>query len=103
MIPYLYVAEMDIPQEHEDLFNRLYDNEHIPQLMEVEGVRSVQRYRLDHSSAEGTARYLAIYELDSPDVVKKPEWRTAADTGEWMPKIRPHTANRLHKMYTRIK
>lgn len=102
MIKYLYQAQMDIPEEHEAEFNRLYDEEHIPQLMQVPGVRSCRRYRLQHASEDGIARYLAVYEIDSPDVVNQPEWRQAADTGEWKPKIRPHTRNRLHCMYERI-
>lgn len=102
MIKYLYQAEMDIPEEHEAEFNRLYDEEHIPQLMQVPGVRSCRRYRLQHASVDGKARYLAVYELDSPDVINQPEWRQAADKGEWKPKIRPHTSNRLHCMYERI-
>jgi hypothetical protein len=99
---YLYIAQMDIPAEHEALFNRLYDEEHVPQILKVPGCKSCTRFKLDNSSKDGTPKYIAIYEVDSPDVVTSPEWRQAADTGEWKPKIRPHTMNRHHSMYQRI-
>lgn len=102
MTTYLYHVQMDIPEEYEAEFNRVYDEEHIPLLMKLPGVIACRRYRLEHSSVAGVARYLAVYELESPDVVKRPEWQAASDTGDWKPNIRPHTTNRLHCMYQRI-
>ena len=39
-------------------------------LSKVPGVRSAARYRLEHSTVPGMQRYLTIYELDSPEVMK---------------------------------
>ena len=35
--PFLFVASMDIDPEHEDLFNEVYDREHVPSLSRVPG------------------------------------------------------------------
>lgn len=96
---FLYIAKMDIAPEHEALFNHLYDHEHIPAFLKVPGVLDVERGVLIETKNEGLPKYAAIYHLDSADVIKKPEWRAAADTGEWAPKIRPHTYNRIHALY----
>ena len=69
-MPHIFVVQLDIPAEHEAEFNRVYDTEHFPMLSKVPGVRSAARYRLEHSTVPGMQRYLTIYELDSPDVLK---------------------------------
>ena len=40
---YLFTASMDVDPEKEDLFNEVYDTEHVPLLSTVPGVISVQR------------------------------------------------------------
>jgi hypothetical protein len=101
-MPYIYIAQMDIPPEHEALFNRLYDQEHVPEILKVPGVLSCQRYVLEETKIEGLPKYAAIYSLAAPDVIHQPEWRAAADRGEWKPRIRPHTTNRIHAVYRTI-
>jgi hypothetical protein len=99
---FVYIAKMDIPPEHEALFNHLYDHEHIPAFRKVPGMLDVERYELIETKVAGLPKYAAIYDLESPDVIKQPQWRAAADTGEWAPKIRPHTYNRIHGLYRKI-
>ncbi len=98
---YIYIIQLDIPGEHEDDFNRIYDTQHVPAILEVPGVRGCHRYRLTYADAE-TPRYLALYELDSPDVIKSDAWRKAADSGDWAPRIRPHTQNRRRQVMEKI-
>ena len=40
---YVFVASMDVDPEREDLFNEVYDREHVPLLKTVPGVVSVAR------------------------------------------------------------
>jgi hypothetical protein len=40
---YLFVVNMDVDADKEALFNEIYDNEHIPNLLKVPGVRGVTR------------------------------------------------------------
>jgi hypothetical protein len=101
-MPYIYLVQMDIPSEHEAEFNRIYDEEHVPMIVRVPGCRSCTRYKLAHSAQADTAKYLAIYEMDSADVPKSAAWIAASDTGLWKPNIRPHTTNRRHGVFERI-
>ena len=57
---FLYIAQVSIPVEHEAEFNRLYDDEHIPSLLEVPGVNSAQRYKLEWGD-EGWINFGAVY------------------------------------------
>ena len=40
--------------------------------------------------------YVAIYEIDSPDVLLSKEWAEAAEKGRWPSEVRPFTSNRRH-------
>lgn len=106
---YLFVVRMDVEPQKEDLFNEVYDQEHIPYLMEVDGVIAVSRAkaeefqmaiagRIDTKPAASPA-YLAIYEIESPDVIKSPAWAAAVEKGRWADEVRPFTTNRDHAMY----
>jgi hypothetical protein len=95
---YLYIAQTSIPKEYEDEFNRLYSDEHLPHLLKVKGVRLARRYKLEWGDP-GMADYVAVYEVDDPNLPKTAEWKAASDKGDWSVKIRPHLTVRLHGMY----
>ena len=103
---YLFFAFMGIEPEHEAVFNEVYNTEHIPDLLKVPGVRSVTRYKLDSTVyatlMEGQPTYVAVYEVDSPDVVTSDAWNVATELGRWKDKVRPYTKNRSHLVYERI-
>ena len=42
---YLFVASMDVDPGKDAIFNEVYDTEHIPNLLRVPGVRSVNRLK----------------------------------------------------------
>src|SRR5437899_9436414 len=76
---YLFVVSMDVTKEKEALFNEVYDTEHVPLLMKVPGVRAVTRMKTEPATfvlagerkvldGGSEPNYVAIYELDSPDV-----------------------------------
>jgi hypothetical protein len=102
MATYIYLVQMDIPADKEAEFNRIYDEQHVPELSKVPGVRAVSRYRLLDSDVDGTAKYAAIYELDAPDIPNGEAWLKAADLGDWVTQIRPHTTNRQHHTFEKI-
>ncbi len=99
MADYIYFVQLDIPLELEEDFNRIYDAEHVPNLLTVPGVRGCTRYRLESADADGVARYAAIYEIDSPDLPDTAVWREQSDKGEWVTRIRPHLTRRSHATY----
>lgn len=106
---YIFIAAMDVDPAFEDLFNEVYDSEHVPHLLTVPGVRSVTRAKGEASVlaiGDGfkdvpapSPVYTAIYEIDHPDVLKSPEWASAIEKGRWASQVRPHTRNRHHAIY----
>lgn len=107
--PYVLIASMDVDPDYEDLFNEIYDNEHVPHLLAVPGVRSVERYKGEAAEiaiAGGTQplasprpQYTAIYEIDEPAVLASPEWAKAVEIGRWATEVRPHTTHRSHAVF----
>ena len=87
----LFLVRMDVAHDHEATFNDVYDNEHVPNLRAVPGVRRASRYR---QPSPVYSRYLAAYELDSLGVLESAAWKTAGEAGRWPTEIRPHTMNR---------
>lgn len=107
---YLFVVCMDVTPEKEDLFNEVYDREHVPNLLKLPGVHSVTRMKRQPLTvsiggkvrtieAEGEPAYTAIYEIDSPDVLVSPEWAEAVEMGRWPDEVRPYTSNRRHTLH----
>lgn len=78
--PYLYVVKSELGSaEHEDTWNRWYSDVHVRDLLTVPGIRGATRYR------ELTERgsYLAIYEIDSPEVFAHPRYQDVTGWGDW--------------------
>jgi hypothetical protein len=98
MAEYIYLVQMDVPPEREADFNRIYETQHIPQIMKVPGVLGVKRYALEKSSASDFPSYLAVYRCASADIPQSPAWVAASDTGDWKEMIRPYTTNRVHSI-----
>ena len=106
---YLFIVSMDVEPEFEDLFNEVYDTEHLPNICKVPGVITAYRLKLEvaelsvgsraaNKSAETPQRYMAIYELESPDLPGSDAWAAQADIGRWPTEVRPHTFNRRHEL-----
>jgi hypothetical protein len=104
---YLFIASMDVEPEKEALFNEVYDQEHVPELLKVPGVLSVRRAvsvpltmsiggEKKRILAEGEPRYSAYYELESAEVLTSDAWARAVEAGRWPSQVRPYTRNRRH-------
>ncbi len=106
---YLLCVSMDVEPEFEALFNEVYDTEHVPCLMEVPGVHSVTRARGESFEFAMAGKlttidspspgYIAMYEIDGPEVVASDAWASAVEKGRWSKEVRQHTFNRQHAMY----
>ncbi len=99
---YAYLVQMDIPAELEEEFNRVYDTQHVPNIVKAPGVNRCVRYKVESTNKEGMARYAALYDIDSPEVPTSPGWQMESEKGDWPTKIRPHTTNRSHTIYKKI-
>ncbi len=104
---YLFIVSMDVQADKEDLFNEVYDTEHVPLLSAVPGVHRVRRAKqvplkaniggeVKEIVVEGEPRYAAIYEIDSPDILSSEAWGEAGEQGRWATDVRPFTTNRRH-------
>lgn len=102
MAEFFYMVQMDVPTALEDDFNRIYDTQHIPNILKAPGVQSCTRYKLESSDVAGVARYAAIYEIDSPAVPESDGWKAESEKGDWPTQIRPYTTNRSHHVFKRI-
>ena len=106
---YVFTAAMDVEADKEELFNEVYDTEHIPELLKVPGVLAVTRTTLAPLKmsmggelktivAEGEPKYSAVYELESAEVLTSSAWATAVEKGRWPAQVRPYTRNRRHTL-----
>ena len=100
MANYILMVQLEVADEHVDEFNKLYDGEHVPNLLSVDGVVSGQRYELDRN-ADDQLRFLAIYELERPDIPQSDEWQKAATTPGWMA-VRTNISSRRRGVFRKM-
>jgi hypothetical protein len=97
--PYVFWVLMDVEPHREDLFNELYDVEHVPLLLKLPGCVNVARYRTE---TPGEPRYLAAYEVERTDLPMSPLWNDTSDIGRWKLEVRPYTHNKHYIVSQRI-
>lgn len=66
--PAVLIVTVEVAEEDVDELNRWYEEEHRPEKLSLPGYLSMRRYR----AADGSPTFLAIYELDHPDVAAVP-------------------------------
>lgn len=102
---YMLIARMDVDPDKEELFNEVYDEEHLPALLSVPGVYSVGRFtrepmrlsiggEMKAIAAEDGPKYTAVVSIESPDVLASDAWTAAVEWGRWPEQVRPFTRNR---------
>ena len=97
----LLVVGYNVGSEDEEEVNNWYETEHIPALLQVDGVLAARRYRCQ----QGPHSYIAIYHLTEPGVCKSEMWKKAAET-PWTHAVRPKMGERLWlecRPYTSVK
>jgi antibiotic biosynthesis monooxygenase (ABM) superfamily enzyme len=95
--PYVYIVKTDIPADRELDFNEWYTKEHIPALASVPGCCRARRFL----AVDGQPKYMAVYELENPEVIQSTAWAKARDTA-WTETIRPHMHNLDRRVYQLI-
>ncbi|MGH2583704.1 MAG: DUF4286 family protein [Dehalococcoidia bacterium] len=66
----LLLVYTDVEPEHEEDFNRWYDDVHLPDVLSADGFISARRYKLqgpEPRNQQPASRYLAVYEIDTDD------------------------------------
>jgi hypothetical protein len=69
----LLLTMTEPPAQMEEEFNAWYDSEHLPERLSISGFHSARRWIDPHAPA-GSGKYLATYELDSPQALQTPEY-----------------------------
>lgn len=80
---------LGVPHEHESAMNSWYDEEHVPSLCAVTGVRGAMRFRAPVAQPP----FLAVYALSSLEVCSTEEWKNVGQS-VWSQAIRPKLRDR---------
>ena len=98
----IYLVWADVQAAKEDDFNRWYNEEHLDELLAIPGVLSAARY----IAVSGSPKYLACYELESPEVRDTPEYQEHLfRPTEWSKRLDLHgiatrfIANNYHQIF----
>jgi hypothetical protein len=97
----ILVVMMEVDPAHEEEFNHWYDDEHLPERLEIPGYISARRFKLEEG--EGVLKYLCIWELEDGSPLRSEAYqaqqRRPSDLRE-----RAHTyiKQRMRGLYTQI-
>lgn len=69
----ILVVMMEVDPEGEEAFDRWYNEEHLPERLEIPGYVSVRRFKLDEG--EGVLKYLCIWELEDGSPLQSEEYK----------------------------
>jgi hypothetical protein len=94
----LLLVMIDIDPDHEEEFNRWYTEEHFPERIGCEGFLSGRRF----VSVEGEPKYLALYELESPEVLAGEAYQKIMPPSEWTKRISKHFTQQVRNVYRDI-
>ncbi|MCK9508918.1 MAG: hypothetical protein M0Q54_10820 [Pigmentiphaga sp.] len=94
--PFRYIVQADIPDAIAPEYNAWYDEEHLPRLVSVPGIRCARRYL----ASDGSPRYLTAYDLETVDAFETPEALQARKT-PWTEKMRSVFLNSRRTMLER--
>src|SRR5262245_36969241 len=72
----LVMADIDQAIEHD--FNQWYEQEHLAERMAMPGFLRARRFKV----VEGSPKYLALYDLESPDVLKSADYQHVIGAGK---------------------
>ncbi len=95
---YFYMVTFEIAPGDEREFNEIYDTEHVPNLLTVDGVLGIVRLRDGEPNERGWLVYSALYLLARPDLPDTPQWKAKSDLGRWAPVIRPRVKSRQRRL-----
>ena len=95
--PFCMMITFEIAPEDEVEFNEIYDDDHIPNILKLEGVVEVIRFRDAAPNDKGYLVYSAIYFLAQENLHLTPEWTALSDIGRWAPVIRPKVKSRTRR------
>jgi len=97
----ILVVMMEIDPEHEEEFNRWYNEEHLPERLEIPGYISARRFKLEEG--EGVLKYICIWELEEGSPLKSPEYKAQQlRPSELRDRVHTYIKQRARGLYKQI-
>ena len=97
----ILVVMMDVDPEHEDEFNEWYNDEHLPERLEIPGYVSARRFKLEEG--EGVLRYLCIWELEDGSPLQSEQYKAQrARPSQLRDRANAHIRQRMRGLYKQI-
>ena len=96
----LLLMMTDIDAADEADFNRWYEEEHLAERMAIPGFINARRF----TALEGGPKYLALYDLESPEVLQSAPYRhvVGAGTSPWTKRLHPKFKNFRRNVYVSL-
>jgi hypothetical protein len=96
----LLLVMADIDPALEDDFNRWYEEEHLAERMTIPGFINARRF----TAIEGQPKYLALYDLESPDVLQSAPYLHVVGAGKspWTKRMEAQFKNFRRNVYVCI-
>lgn len=96
----LLLMMTDIDPANEADFNRWYEKEHLGERMAIPGFISARRF----TALEGGPKYLALYDLESPEVLQSAPYRDIVGAGKsaWTKRMETQFINFRRNVYVSL-
>lgn len=94
----LLLVMIEVDPAHEEEFNRWYNEEHLPERKACPGFLSARRF----VAVEGEPKYLALYDLESPEILESEAYQKIYPPSEWAKKISKHFVRLVRNVYVEI-
>ena len=97
----ILVVMMDVDPEHEDEFNEWYNDEHLPERLEIPGYVSARRFKLEEG--EGVLMYLCIWELEDGSPLQSEQYKAQRERpSQLRDRANAHIRQRMRGLYKQI-
>ena len=97
----ILVVMMEVDEGHDEEFNRWYNDEHLPERLEIPGYVSARRFKLQEG--EGVLQYLCIWELEDASPLDSDLYHAQRDRPSKLREAAaPHIRQRARGLYQQI-
>ena len=97
----ILVVMMEVDQGHEEEFDRWYNDEHLPERLEITGYVSARRFKLQEG--EGVLEYLCIWELEDASPLESEKYKMQRARPSYIrDEANKYITQRARGLYTQI-
>ena len=98
----ILMVMMDVDPEDEEEFHRWYNQQHIPERLEIPGYISARRFKLE-SGDDGMLKYLCIWEMDDSSAMEHEMYKAqSADPTALYERVTKTVKARARAVYRQI-